>query len=304
MRNGRVPLAVPRAVRGGPGAEALPHLLGTSRGAGGRGARATVGGNMHSPLRFRRPGRVLWPLAALGLLAGCGARTEAEPVTLAALADRTLDYALMDVDTVEVLDAPGAYRFTVVFSLPESGCTRLTDGVTATFNGQPMKLEPGGPSEAGGRDACEPTRAWMDFDPLVWENEPVEDARVFLQDGTHSMTLVLRGAKAKRRFLYQGLGDASSLKRGQTHTFLWVPDEVAPESVGASLLREGGSAPASLALTQEGGRVSFHLLDTQPLGTHLLRLSGSVPGEVLACEGVARCEGALFHSEEFIVTVN
>jgi len=247
---------------------------------------------------------VLTSLAALGLLAGCGARTEAQPVTLAALADRTLHYALVDADTVEVQGLAGQHRLTIHFSLPEGGCTRLGDGATATFNGQPMKLEPGGVPDTGtGREVCEPTRAYIDFDPDRWEQEPTEDARVFLQDDTHSMTLVLRGAKAKRRFLYQGAGDGKTLRRGQTYTYLWVPDEDAPGPATATLIREGGSAPATLALTQEARQVSFRLPDATPAATHLLRLSATTPGEVLTCEGVAGCEGGLFHSEEFIVTV-
>lgn len=259
---------------------------------------------MVSALRFPRPSRVLTSLAALGLLAGCGARTEAQPVTLAALADRTLTYALVDADTVEVQGLAGQHRLTIVFSLPESGCTRLADGATATFNGQPMKLEPGGvPDANNGRDACEPTRAYIDFDAVKWAQEPTEDARVFLQDGTHSMTLVLRGAKAKRRFLYQGPGTGESLRRGQTYSYLWVPDEDAPGPATATLIREGGSAPANLPVTQEARQVSFHLLETVPVATHLLRLSATAPGDVLTCEGVASCEGGLYHSEEFVVTV-
>lgn len=255
-------------------------------------------------LRPLSPSRVLKSLAALGLLVGCGARTEAQPVTLAALANRTLGYALVDADTVEVQGQAGSHRLTVVFSLPESGCTRLADGATATFNGQPMKLEPGGvPETNNGRDACEPTRAYFDFDPEGWAQEPTEDARVFLQDGTHSMTLVLRAAKAKRRFLYQGAGNGETLRRGQTYTYLWVPDEDAPGPASATLIREGGSAPATLAVTQDARRVSFRLAETVPVATHLLRLSASAPGDVLTCEGVAKCEGALFHSEEFVVTV-
>ena len=122
----------------------------------------------------------------LGLLAGCGGRTETVPVSLEDLSNRTLTYALVDVDALETPDAAGSHRFTVTLSQPEDGCTQLEDGVTATFNGQPMKLEPGGFPDTSGRDACEPSRAWIDFDPEVWNAEPVEDARVFFQgpDGT------------------------------------------------------------------------------------------------------------------------
>jgi hypothetical protein len=241
-------------------------------------------------------------LAALGLLAGCGA-PESAPVTLAELASRTLTYALVDADTVERQDAPGAHRFTVTFGLPESGCTRLGGDVRATFNGQPMELEPGGWPDSGGRASCEPTRAFFDFDPAVWDKEPAEDARVVLQDGGHTVTLLLRGAKAKRRFAFQGSGSPDTLRRGQTYTYLWRPEGETPGPVTAVLHRVGGSAPATLALTQEAGRVSFHLAETTPAADHVLRLSASLPGEVLTCEGVAACEGALFHSQEFAVTI-
>ncbi|XXF79139.1 hypothetical protein P2318_05140 [Myxococcaceae bacterium GXIMD 01537] len=259
---------------------------------------------MSSLISFRRSSRVLASLAAAGLFAGCGARTESEPVTLAALAGRTLTYALVDSDTVDRQDAAGAHRFTVHFALPEEGCTQLAAGATATFNGQPMKLEPGGVTDTGGgRDACEPTRAFIDFDPVAWEKEPKEDARVLLEDGSHTITLVLRGAKTKRRFVFQGTGDTTKLRRGQTYAYVWAPDEELPGPVTATLLREEGSAPATLALEQEAGRVSFRVPDATPIANHLLRLSGSTPGSVLTCEGVARCEGGLFHAEEFEVSV-
>jgi hypothetical protein len=38
-------------------------------------------------------------------------------------------------------------------------------------------------------------------------------------------------------------------------------------------------------------------------GQYLLRLSGTATSEVLACEGVAGCEGAVFHSEDLEVSV-
>jgi hypothetical protein len=241
-------------------------------------------------------------LAALGLLAGCGTAAS-ESVSLSALAGRTLTYALVDADTVERQDAPGAHRFTVTFALPETGCPRLVEGTSATFNGQPMELEPGGFPDTGGRDACVPTRAFIDFDPAVWAKEPREDARVVLQDGSHTVTLVLRGAKAKRHFLFQGSGSPTTLRRGQTYSYRWGPEGETPGPVTATLHRVDGSAPATLALTQEASQVSFHLADTTPAADHVLRLSASLPGEALTCEGVAACEGALFHSEEFAVTV-
>jgi hypothetical protein len=93
-------------------------------------------------------------LTILGLLAGCGGRTETRPVSLEDLASRALTFALVDVDALETPNAPGSHRFTLTLSQPEDGCTRLEEGVKATFNGQPMKLEPGGFPDTGGREAC------------------------------------------------------------------------------------------------------------------------------------------------------
>jgi hypothetical protein len=243
-------------------------------------------------------------LAVLGLLAGCG-RTETIPISLGDLSHRTLTYALVDIDSVENPDAAGSHRFTVTLSQAADGCTRLVDGVTATFNGQPMKLEPGGISDSGGREVCDETRAWFDFDPEVWDAEPIEDARIFLQaqDGSRSLSLIVEGAKAKRRFTFQGAGSGATLRQGQTYTYRWEPVEEAPATVSATLLREDGRAPATLQLTQDGGNVSFTLPQATPVATHLLTLSGSLSGAVLECAGVASCQGSIFHSSDFEVAV-
>jgi hypothetical protein len=244
-------------------------------------------------------------LVVLGLLAGCGGRTETRPVSLEDLANRALTYALVDVDALESPDAPGSHRFTVTISQAEDGCTRLVDGTTATFNGQVMKLEPGGFPDTGGRDACEETRAWLDFDPEVWDAEPIEDARVFLEaeDGSRAVSLIVKGAKTKRHFAFQGTGTGSTLRRGQKYTYRWLPAEETPEPVTATLLREGGQAPATLQAAQDGGEVSITLPDATPVANHLLRLRANLVGEVLECEGVASCEGTIFHSSDFEVAV-
>ncbi|HLM48615.1 MAG TPA: hypothetical protein VK458_32425, partial [Myxococcaceae bacterium] len=138
-----------------------------------------------SSLRF-----VVGALGALGLLAGCG-RTVAQPVTLADLKERTLQFALTDVDSVERDATAGSHRLTLLLSAGAT-CAQLAEGVTATLNGQPMKLERGGVPDTGvgGRDVCEPPRATFDFDPKQWNDEPTEDLRVILQDETHSVLLV------------------------------------------------------------------------------------------------------------------
>jgi len=251
-----------------------------------------------SSLRF-----VVGALGTLGLLAGCG-RTVAQPVTLADLKERTLQFALTDVDSVE-RDAPsGSHRFTLVFSAGAT-CARLADGVTATLNGQPMKLEPGGVPDTGvgGRDVCVPPRATFDFDPKQWNDEPTEDLRVILQDETHSVLLVVREAKAKRRFFRNG-GDAGTLRRGQTHVYVWLPETDTVEgSAQANLLPANGGAAATLDVTQEANTSQVFVPSGTLEGKYILRLSGTAAGEVLTCEGVAGCQGALFHSEDVAVSV-
>jgi hypothetical protein len=245
-------------------------------------------------------------LAVLGLLAGCGGRTETRPVSLEDLATRDLTFALVDVDALEQPDTAALHRFTLTLSQPEDGCTRLVEGVTATFNGREMKLEPGGfPDTGGGRESCEETRAWLDFDPEAWDAEPREDARVFLQDaeGERAVSLVIQGAKTKRRFVYQGVGTGTTLRRGQTYTYRWQPEDEVPGPVTVTLLREGGSAPATLQSTQEEGLVRFTLPEATPAAVHLLTLSANLRGEVLDCEGVASCEGTILHTSDFEVTV-
>ncbi|WP_224243287.1 GPI anchored serine-threonine rich family protein [Hyalangium gracile] len=243
-------------------------------------------------------------LAVLGLLAGCG-RTETRPISLDDLSRRALTFALVDIDALENPDAAGSHRFTVTLAQAEDGCTSLVDGVTATFNGQPMELEPGGISGEGGREVCVETRAWFDFDPEAWDSEPIEDARVFLQsgDGSRSLSLIVLGAKAKRHFTFQGSGSGATLRQGQTYTYRWEPVEEVPGPFTVTLLREGGQASATLQTNQDEGSVSFTLPQATPVATHLLTLKGTVAGQVLECEGVASCEGSLFHSTDFEVAV-
>jgi hypothetical protein len=254
---------------------------------------------------FHRSLSLLPSLTALALLTGCGGRTETRPVSLEDLASRALTFTLVDVDALETPNAAGSHRFTLTLSQPEDGCTRLEEGVTATFNGQPMKLEPGGFPDTGGRDACEESRAWIDFDPEAWDAEPIEDARVFLlaEDGSQAVSLIVKGAKTKRHFAFLGPGSGGTLRRGQKYTYRWAPVEETPGPITATLLREGGRAPATLQTTQEGGDVSFTLPEATPAANHLLTLSASLAGEVLDCEGVASCEGAIFHSSDFEVAV-
>jgi hypothetical protein len=241
---------------------------------------------------------------ALGALSGCGGDLVSESVDLAGLADRTLTYALNDVDVFEGATPVGAHRFTVLFSLAEGErCTQLREGVTATLNGMGMRLEAGGVNDTAGRDVCEPTRAFFDFDPNVWSDDGVQDARIELRDAGHAVTLVLRGGKAKRQFEFLGPGSAARLTRGQTYTYLWQPDEETPGNLSATLLREGGSVTANLPITQDGPRLTFTVPANSGLADHLLTLSGSAAGEVTECTGVAACQGSVFHSEQGVVTL-
>jgi len=242
--------------------------------------------------------RLVGVLSALGFLAGCG-RTEAVPVTLADLKERTVQFTLEDVDALEGSSSPSAHRFTVSFSGDETDCARLAEGVTATFNGQEMVLESGG----GGSAACEPPRAIFDFNPSEWQTEPTEDARVILQDASHTVLLIVREAKTKRGFLPLG-GEPTTLRMGETHAYVWVPETDTLEAPAqALLLPKDGGASISFTVEQEGPTARFLLPTETGEGPYVLRLSATARGEVLTCEGVAGCEGSLFHSEEFEVSV-
>jgi hypothetical protein len=242
-------------------------------------------------------------LAALGLLAGCG-RTVAEPVTLSDLQGRSLQFALTDIDSLERDSSVGAYRFTLAFS--NESCAKLASSVTATLNGQPMKLAPGGVPDTGvgGREVCEPPSATFDFDPAQWDAEPTEDLRVILQDDTQSVLLVLQEAKAKRRFLRTSAGTAGTLRRGQTHTYAWLPEtDTLAAPVQATLIHKASGAVAALTVQQEGNAAHFLVPAGTVEGQYILRLSGTASPAVLSCEGVAGCTGALFHSEDLEVSI-
>ncbi|WP_164008064.1 hypothetical protein [Pyxidicoccus trucidator] len=259
---------------------------------------------MHLSPSFLRRGAVVGALVALGLLAGCGGSDDSETIGLSGLADRTLTWAINDVDIFEGVEPAGAHRVSLTFSLAAGGrCTRLGEGVTATLNGTAMRLEAGGINDTAGRDVCEPTRAFLDFDPNVWAQEPLEDARVVLQDGSGTVSLIIQGGKTKRRFAFEGAGAADRLARGQAYSFRWQPGEEVPGPITVTLLREGGLATATVPSTQEEGLVTFTIPANTPVANHLLTLSGTAPGAVLECTGVAACEGAVFHSEERVITI-
>lgn len=254
--------------------------------------------------RASRPSALWGPLAALGWLAGCGAPLSATPASLSGLQERDLVFALTDVDSLERDSSVGAYRFTLSFSASPT-CVQLTGDITATLNGEPMKLAPGGVPDTGvgGREVCERPVATYDFDPARWKVEGTEDLTVVLQDGTHVIRLVLRAAKTKRFFKREG-GTAGILRRGQTETYVWQPaTDPDPAVLQALLVHKASQAASPLTVQQEGHTAHLPVPSGMVEGVYLLRLSGTAPADVSACEGVARCEGSLFHSEDAEVQV-
>ncbi|AFE03829.1 putative lipoprotein [Corallococcus coralloides DSM 2259] len=242
-------------------------------------------------------------LGALVALTGCGGG-ETKVMSLAELSDRSLTFALADVDDAETPDAQGAHRVTVSYSVADGPCSRFADDVTATLNGQPMTLVPGGASDVGGRsEACENSRVYFNFDPAAWGREPVEDIVVQLQDATSTVRLVVQNAKAKRKFTFQGEGTPDKLRVGQSYDFLWEPSTEVPGPVEALLLREGGRAPGELPVTQDGNKVTVSIPAATPQANHTLTLGADLTGAVTECTGVASCTGAIFHSQDFVLSV-
>lgn len=260
---------------------------------------------MHSSSRRFAAGVVPGVLVSVGLLAGCGDSLTTEHVELSALSERTLTYSLADVDLFEVPQAPGSHRVTVTFSQAGGDrCTRLKDGATATFNGQPMKLEQGGVDGTAGRDVCMPTRAFFDFNPDEWAKLPPADARVVFEDASHTITMVMKNGQAKREFTFDGTPNPlERMLRGQTYAFLWSPSGEELKAAGASLLPEGGVVTAQMDVTRKENRISFTVPAQLGPATHLLTLRGEVTGEVNACVGVDGCRGTYFHSQEQVVAV-
>ncbi|QAT82595.1 putative lipoprotein [Corallococcus coralloides] len=243
-------------------------------------------------------------LGALVALTGCSGG-ETQVMSLAELSDRSLTFALADVDDAETPDAQGAHRVTVSYSVAADGpCSRFADDVTATLNGQPMTLVPGGASDVGGRaEACENSRAYFNFDPAAWGREPLEDIVVQLQDASGTVRLVVKGAKAKRRFTFQGEGTPDKLRVGQSYDFLWEPSSEVPGPVEALLLREEGRAPGVLAVTQDGNKATVAIPAGTPQANHTLTLSAALESVVSECTGVASCSGAIYHAQDFVLSV-
>jgi hypothetical protein len=258
-------------------------------------------------LPFPSPRRAVSSLLVLGALValpGCGGG-ETKVMTLAEMSDRSLVFALADVDDAEMPDAQGAHRFTVSYSLKDGGpCSQFAPDVTATLNGAPMTLVPGRASDVSGRgDACENSRAYFNFDPAAWGREPVEDLVVQLQDSSGTVRLVVQNGKAKRKFTFQGGGAPDKLRVGQSYDFLWEPGTEQPGPVDAILFREGGRAPGVLATTLTGNVVTVAIPAGTPQANHTMTLSADLVGTVKECTGVAACSGAIFHAQDFVLAV-
>jgi hypothetical protein len=249
--------------------------------------------------------RLARPLLLLGscggLLSGCGA-SEAELVPLSALAGRTLQAIVTDVDSLQRPIPSGSYRLTVLFSAGDA-CVRLSEQARALLDGAPMTLEPGALTGSGGRQTCQPPRATFDFDPAQWgEGEP-RDARVVLSDDTHQVQLLLRGARAKRRFV-RADSPGTTLRRGQVQTYVWQPaaDAVA-QGFRVSLTPTSGGLTTNLPVEQEGVTGRFLVPEASNEGEYVLRLDGNATLPVVTCEGVAGCSAEVVHSEEVAVVV-
>ena len=250
--------------------------------------------------------RLLWlgALVGLGLWGGCDSPLVARPVTLAELADHTLQFTLADVDSLERDSSLGAYRVTLVFG-GSSSCVQLTGDVTATLNGEPMKVAAGGVPDTGvgGRQVCDPPSATYDFDPNQWKGA-LADIEILLQDGTSSVRLVLHDAKAKRSFMSSPSVSSGTLRRGQEQTFMWQPaSDPVPGSISVGLVHKASGVSVTLPVEAPGPTARFLVPEGMVEGDYYLILSGTADAQVGACEGVAGCTGGIFHSEEFNVTV-
>ncbi|MBF5045037.1 hypothetical protein FGE12_21725 [Aggregicoccus sp. 17bor-14] len=247
-------------------------------------------------------------LTALLLLAtACGSAAQPEPTSLGALSGRSVRLVLNDTDVADRATAVlGDHRVTVVLQdLPDGTCTRLAEGVSATLGGEPMRLERGGVASTPGRTVCVQPAATFDFDPAVWAAEPAADLEVLLQEaGQPTVRLRVLGGKAKRRFTIVPPTPAGTVRPGQTRLYTYAPGTDAGGEVAASLSQVGSSVGGPLTASLDpDGRVRVGVPTTVPAGTQELHLSRTAPATFLACEGLAACEGALFHAETVPVDI-
>jgi len=245
-------------------------------------------------------------LPALLSLLACGSPTQPEPLPLSALASRSVSFVLNDTDVLGDVPLPGGHRLTlVVEDLPDGACTRLQEGITATLDGEPMRLAPGGVEDTPGRTQCLQPTAVYDFDPAAWAAAPVEDLELLLQqEGAAPVRLRILGGKAKRRFGVEAPTPAGTLRAGETRLYRYEPASDAGGSASATLHQPGSSVGGELTTVLEpDGRVRVQVPATVPAGNQELHLTRTAPAQLLACEGVAACEGTLFHTEAVPVDI-
>jgi hypothetical protein len=255
-----------------------------------------------TPLRYA--------LAALSLLAttaACGGSTDQpEPVPLSALAGRNVRFVLNDIDVAGDTPLPGGHRFTLfVTDLPDGSCTRLQEGIRATLNGAPMRVEQGGVATSPGRTVCVEPGVVYDFDPAVWAAAPTEDLEVRLeQEGSAPVRLRVAGGKAKRRFEVVPPAQAGTMAAGEVRFYSYQPASDVGGTASATLNPVGTSTGGQLATSLEpDGRVRVEVPCSVPAGRQDLHLTRSAPAQLTACEGVAACEGTLFHTETVSVDI-
>jgi hypothetical protein len=253
--------------------------------------------------------RLLCPLL---LLAACGdAPVQPEPVPLSALAARSVRFVLNDIDVTGDTPLPGGHRFTLfVNDLPDGSCTRLQEGIRAILstNGTgdaPMRVELGGVATSPGRTVCVEPGVVYDYDPAVWAAAPTEDLEVRLeQEGSAPVRLRVVGGKAKRRFEVVPPAQAGTLTAGEVRRYSYQPASDAGGTASATLNPVGTSLGGQLATTLEpDGRVRVEVPASVPAGRQDLHLTRSAPAQLTACEGVAACEGTLFHTETVSVDI-
>lgn len=250
------------------------------------------------------------PLLALSLLAAAaacgGAATQPQPAPLGALSARTLRFVLNDIDVPGDSPLPGGHRLTlVVEDLPDGRCTRLQEDVTATLNGAPMRLEPGGVASTPGRTVCVEPGAVFDFDPAAWAAAPVEDLEVRLeQPGSAPVRLRVTGGKAKRRFVVEPPASPTTVAAGEERRYRYEPASDAGGTARATLHPVGSRTGGPLTATLEpDGRVRVAFPASVPAGRQELHLARTAPAQLQACEGVAACAGELFHAEVVSVDI-
>lgn len=255
--------------------------------------------------------------AALSLLAlaaaACGSDSpeQPEPVPLSALAGRSLRFVLNDIDVAGDTPLPGGHRFTLfVTDLPDGSCTRLQEGVRATLGASgmadaPMRVELGGVAESPGRTVCVEPAVVYDFDPAVWAAAPTEDLEVRLeQEGSAAVRLRVVGGRAKRRFQVVPPAQAGTLTAGEVRFYSYQPASDTGGTASSTLNPVGTSTGGQLATTLEpDGRVRVEVPASVPAGRQDLHLTRSAPAQLTACEGVAACQGTLFHTETVSVDI-